>query len=124
MENPTHTFRETNFLLQFIEESQIKSKIVMSWSSHKKKEGILCNIYFLQRKFFNICVLSQYTEYTLRIYILLHIKFLSVFKTAESLQCISLIEKIFERQRSVALISSIFLIIIITMKILRNLKIK
>ena len=26
MENPTHSFRETNFVLQLIQESQIKSK--------------------------------------------------------------------------------------------------
>ena len=41
MENPTHSFRETNLVLQLMQESQIKSKTVMSWSSQKKKEGIL-----------------------------------------------------------------------------------
>ena len=35
-ENPTYSFRETNLVIQLIEESQIKSKTVMSWSSPKK----------------------------------------------------------------------------------------
>ena len=33
MQNPTHQFKETNLVLQLIEESQIKSETVMSWSS-------------------------------------------------------------------------------------------
>ena len=36
MENLTHSFRDTNLVLQLTEESRIKSKIVMSWSSRKK----------------------------------------------------------------------------------------
>ena len=47
MENPTHSFREANLVIQLIQEWQIKSKIVISWSSRKKKEGI-----FLYRLFF------------------------------------------------------------------------
>ena len=39
MENPTHSFREINLVLQLIYESQIKSKTVMSWSSRKEKGG-------------------------------------------------------------------------------------
>ena len=39
MENLTHDFRETNLVLQLIQESQIKSKTVMSSSSRKKKRG-------------------------------------------------------------------------------------
>ena len=31
---------ETKLVLQFIQKTKIKSKIVMSWSSQKKKEGI------------------------------------------------------------------------------------
>ena len=42
MENPTHSIRETNRLLQLIQELQLKSKTVMSWSSRIKKEGIYC----------------------------------------------------------------------------------
>ena len=33
MENTTHSFRRTSLVLQLILESQIKGKIVMSWSS-------------------------------------------------------------------------------------------
>ena len=50
-ENPTHCFREKNLVLQLIQESQIKSKTVMSWSSLKKKEGIFCTVYFVRGKF-------------------------------------------------------------------------
>ena len=63
MENPAHSFRETNLVLQFIWESQIKSKTVMSWSSRKKKEDIFCTAYFVQRNFFSICVLSKCIVY-------------------------------------------------------------
>ena len=45
MENPAHSFRETNLVLQLIKEEQIKSKTV-------KKEGIFSTVYFVQRKFF------------------------------------------------------------------------
>ena len=63
MENPTHSFRETNLVLQVISESQIKSKTTMSWNSQKKKESTFCTVYFVRRKFFSICVLSQYIVY-------------------------------------------------------------
>ena len=46
-ENPTRTFRVTNLILQLIQESQIKSKTVMSWSLQNKKEGIFCTVIFL-----------------------------------------------------------------------------
>ena len=52
IENPTHSFWETNLVLQLIWESQIKSKTVMSWSSRKRKEGIFCTVYFVRKKFF------------------------------------------------------------------------
>ena len=52
MENPTHSFWETNLVLQLIWKSQIKSKTVMSWSSRKRKEGIFCTVYFVRKKFF------------------------------------------------------------------------
>ena len=48
MENPTHSFSVANHVLQLIYESWI----VMSWSSRKKKEGILCNVYFIRRTCF------------------------------------------------------------------------
>ena len=44
MENPIYSFRETNLELQLRQESQIKSKTVISWSSRKKKQGILCTL--------------------------------------------------------------------------------
>ena len=56
MENPTHSFKETNLVLQLIKESQIKSKTVISWSSQKKKEGIFCTSYFVQKNFFKTFV--------------------------------------------------------------------
>ena len=46
MDNPTHSFRETNHVPQLIQESQIKRKPAMSWSSLKKKEGIFCIVCF------------------------------------------------------------------------------
>ena len=49
MENPAHSSRESNLVLI---ESQIKNKTVRSWSSQKKKEGIFCNVYFVQMEFF------------------------------------------------------------------------
>ena len=52
IENPTHSSWETNLVLQLLKESQIKSKTVMSWNSQKKKEGIFCTSYFVQRKSF------------------------------------------------------------------------
>ena len=48
MENPAHSLREMNLALQLIKKPQIKSKIVMSWSSRKKKEGIFFSkVYFV-----------------------------------------------------------------------------
>ena len=63
MENSTHSFRETNLVLQPLYEAKIKSKNMMSWSSPKKKGNIFCTIYFVWRKFFNICLLSQCRAY-------------------------------------------------------------
>ena len=58
MENPTHSFRETNLVLRFYE-LQIKSKTVISWSLQKKKEGIFCSNYFVKISFFLIFVFYQ-----------------------------------------------------------------
>ena len=52
IENPTHSFRETDVVLQAIKELQIKSKTVMSRNSLKEKQGIFCTVYFVRRKFF------------------------------------------------------------------------
>ena len=59
MENPVDSFREMHLVFQLVKELQIKSATVMSCSSRKKKECIFCNVYFVQRTFFFICVLSH-----------------------------------------------------------------
>ena len=51
MENPTHSFKETNLVIYLIKESEIKSEAVMSWSSRKD----------------NICGLSQCIVYNLSV---------------------------------------------------------
>ena len=68
MENPTHSFREMNFVLQLVKELQIKSKTVISWSSQKKKGDIFCTVYFVLSNFFDIFVLSQCIVNTLFTY--------------------------------------------------------
>ena len=61
IENATHSFRETNLVLQLTYESQIKSKTQMTWASRKKKEEIFSAPFLLSEgNFFNICVLSQW----------------------------------------------------------------
>ena len=47
MENPTHSFREMNYVFHPVKELRIKNKAVMRWSSWKKKERIFCNVYFV-----------------------------------------------------------------------------
>ena len=70
----------------------------MSWSSRKKKESILCTVYFVRREFFLIiCALSLCILYWIHFQnihtftyekTLLHTLLLFVFKIVESLQCI------------------------------------
>ena len=92
MENPTHSFRETNLVLQLIWESQIKSKTVISWSSWKKKEAFFI-IYLVRR---HLCFISTYNVLnTLSKYIYFYISknitsytFLLAFEIVKSLQCI------------------------------------
>ena len=71
MDNSTHSFRETNLVLQLIQELPIKSNTVISLGSPKKKEGIFCTTSFLQTNFFkHLCfisihgVLNTLSEYT------------------------------------------------------------
>ena len=52
MENPTHSFRETNFVLQLIEELQIKSKIMISWNSQKKTSKLFVSFILPTGNFF------------------------------------------------------------------------
>ena len=93
MENPTYSFGEANLVLQLINEFQIKSKTVRSWSSQKKKDG---SLFYLRGILFNICVLFQCIMYWIHfqdIYIFtyqktFHTLLFFVFKINESLQCI------------------------------------
>ena len=62
IENLTHPFTGTNIVSQLIQESLIKSKTVMSWSSQKKKECILSNVYFSERNVFNISFFITFTK--------------------------------------------------------------
>ena len=59
MENPKHSFREKDLVLQLIYKSQIKSKTVMSWSSRRIKEHIFFTVYLSKGNFFKIFDLSQ-----------------------------------------------------------------
>ena len=60
MENPTHSFRETNLVRASPHiRTQIKSKTVIGWISRKKKEGIFCIMYFIRGE--NLCFISVYS---------------------------------------------------------------
>ena len=48
--------REINVVLQLKQELGIKNKTMMSWSAHKKKEYIFCNVYFVRSNFFSLFV--------------------------------------------------------------------
>ena len=92
MENPTHSFKETNLVLKLILESQIKSKTV--------KQNRAFFVPFVLSKlnfFFNICISSQCIVHWIHFQnihtftyqkTLLHTLLLLVFKIVESLQCI------------------------------------
>ena len=69
----------------------------MNWNLQKKKECIFCNVYLVQRKFFNICVISQCIVYWLNFQnihtftcqkTLLHTLLFLVCIIVKSLQCI------------------------------------
>ena len=62
MKNPTHSFREMNLVLQLIQESQIKSKTMMIWSSQKKKGAFFVPFIVSKASFFlDLCFISMYT---------------------------------------------------------------
>ena len=92
MENPTHSFREANFVLQLIKESQIKSKTV-SYELELAKEKGGHFLYCFFSEFFPVfffSILKRLSEYTY-FYITKNITsytFLLVFKIVESLQCV------------------------------------
>ena len=76
LENLTPSFRETNLVLQLIQESKIKSKTVVSWSLQKEKGHFLNRLFCPKEKFstFMFYLNVKCIEYTFRIYILFHIK--------------------------------------------------
>ena len=76
LENPTHSFRENDLVLQLIQESQIKSKTVIKWSLQKNKDDIFVQLILSKDFFFFfLCFISMYIVFnTLKIYILLYIK--------------------------------------------------
>ena len=95
--NISHSFRETNLVPQPIEESQIKSKTVRSYSSRKKRKTFFVPFILSKGNFLKICVLSQCIVYWIHFQnihtftypkILLHTHLLLVSKTDKSLQCI------------------------------------
>ena len=54
-----HNFGENNFVPQPIEESRIKSKTVMSYSSRKKKKTFFLPFILFEGNFLKIFVLSR-----------------------------------------------------------------
>ena len=61
MGNHTHNFRDT---LCFSSYMNRKLKIKLWWIGAGEKKGdISCAVYFVQRNFFNICVLSKFIVY-------------------------------------------------------------
>ena len=69
MKNPTHSFKETNLILQFQKKKKkkkiCKSKVKLWWNgAHiRKKSAILYHSFCPKEFFFNICVLSQCIVY-------------------------------------------------------------
>ena len=75
MENPTHSFRQTNLVLQLIEESRIKSKTLMSWNRERKNKAFFVPFILSKRNFLiSVFFLDVYCiEHTFRIYIYIYI---------------------------------------------------
>ena len=69
MENSAYSFREKSLVLQLIQESQIKSKTMMSWRARKKKEAFLYRLFCPKEIFLTFAFnLNVYCiEYTFRI---------------------------------------------------------
>ena len=59
MENPTHSFGETNLALQLIWESQIKVKLWLVWACKKRGHFLYC-LFCQKGFFFKIGASSQY----------------------------------------------------------------
>ena len=56
----SHIFLERqNLCLSSYKNRKLKIKLWWVGACERKKKGVFCNAYFVWRKFFNICVLSQ-----------------------------------------------------------------
>ena len=81
IENPPHTFRDTNLVLNSLYKSP-KLKVKLWWlgvSSRKKKSAFLVTFIFSAGRFFYICVLAQCLVYWINfenIYTFIHQKIL------------------------------------------------
>ena len=60
IEHPTHSFRETNLVLQSI---KIKNKTVMSWSSRNKTRAFFLPFILFKGHFFNTWFLSHWKHF-------------------------------------------------------------
>ena len=60
---PIHIFRETNLVLQFIEESHFKSKLGWVGAHQREKKAFLVPLILSERILFNIYVLSKCIVY-------------------------------------------------------------
>ena len=93
----SHTVLERRNLCLSLKKN-CKLKVKLRWVGvRERKKGIFCTVYFVQRQFFKICVLSQCTVYWIHFQnihtftfqkVLLHTFLLLVSKKDESLQCI------------------------------------
>ena len=98
MENPTHSFRETNLVLQPYKNRKFKVKLRWVGARERKKRAFFVPIILSKGNFFNICVLSQCKLYWIpfqNIYTFSYIikditlyTFSLIFKIVESLKCI------------------------------------
>ena len=66
MANPTNSFRETNIVLQLIQESQIKSKTNEFELVKEKRGHILYEFILSERNLFNICAIPQCIVYRIQ----------------------------------------------------------
>ena len=90
MENPKHSFRETNLVLQLIiKNCKLKVKLWWAGSRERKKRAFFVPLILSRGNFFDICILPQWhSEYTY-FYISLLCTLCCLFlKLVESLQCI------------------------------------
>ena len=63
MENPTHSFREANFVLQLYKNRKLKVKLWSVGARERKKRTFFVPFILSEGIFFNICDLSQCIVY-------------------------------------------------------------